>query len=66
MKRPIKKYRGIYSIYEDGRVYSHIMKSMVRPRTINGEKYVMLAKNGRYRKHKVADLVKETFYEEKK
>lgn len=61
MRKMIKGYK--YSIYKNGKVYSHIINQTVRPRLKNGEKYVKLAKDGRYKWHKVSDLIRQTFGE---
>lgn len=64
MMRPIEGYEGLYSITEDGKIYSHRQKKFMKPKPhIQGYYRIGLTKNGKQKFYRIHRLVAETFIE---
>lgn len=62
--KPIKGYEGLYSITEDGRVYSERQKKFMRPFTTKkGYLRITLQKDRIYKNYLIHRLVAEAFLE---
>lgn len=59
--RDIKGYEGLYSVSEDGRVWSHRKNKWLKPGTARGYKWVMLCNGVTQKYHYIHRLVYEGF-----
>lgn len=59
--KDIQGYEGIYSVADNGEVFSHRSQKILKPDNVRGYMQVTLYKDGKSRRYKVHRLVAEAF-----